>query len=187
MCCNDEDRFNHYAHKCQTSPIHQFALLMVLPDELLFEILSKMTPYTLGRAACVCRKRRYTIRNPVFWRNACLKSWQVPGTLVLVVLLALVRLYDGSWRKMLLLKPKLCTDVKDVAKYLNFHASKADCVFKGSYTLSEDKVEAALLYPGTCSIVLRFRLRSSNSPGQINILERTIVFLNCYYICLNTY
>ncbi|KAG5619782.1 hypothetical protein H5410_005000 [Solanum commersonii] len=38
--------------------IHQ-----VLPDELLFEILSKMIPYTLGRAACVCRKWRYTIRN----------------------------------------------------------------------------------------------------------------------------
>ncbi|XP_047957464.1 F-box protein 7-like [Salvia hispanica] len=27
-----------------------------LPDELLFEIFSKMSPYTLGRAACVCRK-----------------------------------------------------------------------------------------------------------------------------------
>ncbi|WMV26164.1 hypothetical protein MTR67_019549 [Solanum verrucosum] len=30
MCCNEEDRFNHYAHKCQTSPVHQFALLMCL-------------------------------------------------------------------------------------------------------------------------------------------------------------
>ncbi|KAL3325709.1 hypothetical protein AABB24_036777 [Solanum stoloniferum] len=29
MCCNDEDRFNHYAHKCQPSSVHQFALLMV--------------------------------------------------------------------------------------------------------------------------------------------------------------
>lgn len=36
-----------------------------------------MTPYDLGRASCVCRKWKYTIRNPVFWRNACLKAWQV--------------------------------------------------------------------------------------------------------------
>ncbi|KAL3375833.1 hypothetical protein AABB24_002678 [Solanum stoloniferum] len=50
-----------------------------------------------------------------------------------------------------------------------------------------DKVEAALLYPGTHPTLLRFRLRSSNSPGQLNILERTIVFLNYYYLCLNTY
>lgn len=36
-----------------------------------------MTPHDLGRSSCVCRKWRYTIRNPVFWRNACLKAWQV--------------------------------------------------------------------------------------------------------------
>lgn len=36
-----------------------------------------MTPYDLGKASCVCRKWKYTIRNPVFWRNACLKAWQV--------------------------------------------------------------------------------------------------------------
>uniref|UniRef100_M1CJF8 Uncharacterized protein n=1 Tax=Solanum tuberosum TaxID=4113 RepID=M1CJF8_SOLTU len=29
MGCNDEDIFNHYAHKCQPSSVHQFALLMV--------------------------------------------------------------------------------------------------------------------------------------------------------------
>ncbi|XP_059631245.1 F-box protein 7-like isoform X3 [Cornus florida] len=50
-----------------------------LPDELLFEIFVRMTPYTMGRAACVCRKWRYTICNPVFWRNACLKAWHLSG------------------------------------------------------------------------------------------------------------
>ncbi|WMV24751.1 hypothetical protein MTR67_018136, partial [Solanum verrucosum] len=30
MGCNDEDRFNHYGHKCQPSFVHQFALLMVV-------------------------------------------------------------------------------------------------------------------------------------------------------------
>ncbi|XP_015161277.1 F-box protein 7-like isoform X2 [Solanum tuberosum] len=35
--------------------------------------------------------------------------------------------------------------VKDVAKYLNFRGSKASCVFKGSYPLSEDKTAYCLL------------------------------------------
>lgn len=41
------------------------------------QVFARMTPYDLGRAGCVCRKWRYTIRNPVFWRSACLKAWQV--------------------------------------------------------------------------------------------------------------
>ncbi|KAL3513638.1 hypothetical protein ACH5RR_026355 [Cinchona calisaya] len=37
--------------------------------------------------------------------------------------------------------------VKDMVKFMNFCAPKGDCVFGGHYTLSEDKVEAAFLYP----------------------------------------
>lgn len=47
------------------------------------QIFARMTPYNLGRAACVCRKWRYTVRNPVFWRNACLKAWQVTSLLLM--------------------------------------------------------------------------------------------------------
>lgn len=47
------------------------------------QVFARMTPYDMGRATCVCRKWRYTIRNPVFWRNACLKAWQVLLVLVL--------------------------------------------------------------------------------------------------------
>ncbi|KAK6132304.1 hypothetical protein DH2020_033928 [Rehmannia glutinosa] len=199
-----------------------------LPDELLLEIFSKMTPYTLGRAACVCRKWRYTIRNPVFWRNACLRAWQLNGVVENYKILQSE--YHGSWRKMWLLRPRLRTDglyvsrntyiragvaewkitnpvhivcfslisvllvphsvcyfrylrfypsgrflyknssakVKDVVKYMNFRASKADCVFSGQYTLSEDKVEAALLYPGLRPTVLRIRLRLRGTTEGAN-------------------
>ncbi|CAK9164480.1 unnamed protein product [Ilex paraguariensis] len=185
-----------------------------LPDELLFEIFSRMTPYALGRAACVCRKWRYTIRNPMFWRNACLKAWQFSG--VVENYRALHLRYDGSWRKMWLLRPRIRTDglyvsrntyiragvaewkitnpvhvvcyfrylrfypsgrflyknssqkVKDVAKCMNFRASKVDCVFGGHYTLSEDKVEAALLYPGLRPTVLRIRLRLRGTTAGAN-------------------
>lgn len=185
-----------------------------LPDELLFEIFSRMTPYTLGRAACVCRKWKYTIRNPVFWRNACLKAWQLNGVAENYKILQ--SNYDGSWRKMWLLRPRLRTDglyvsrntyiragvaewkitnpvhivcyfrylrfypsgrflyknssqkVKDVAKLMHFRTSKVDCVFSGRYTLSEDKVEAALLYPGLRPTVWRIRLRLRGTTAGAN-------------------
>ncbi|KAL5556175.1 hypothetical protein UlMin_038411 [Ulmus minor] len=69
----------------------------IFPDELLFEVFARMTPYNLGRASCVCRKWRYTIHNPVFWRNACLKAWQLTGLVKNYKLLQLK--YEGSWRK----------------------------------------------------------------------------------------
>ncbi|XP_051139308.1 F-box protein 7 isoform X2 [Andrographis paniculata] len=189
-----------------------------LPDELLFEIFSKMSPYTLGRAACVCRKWRYTIRNPVFWRNACLRAWQINGVAENYKILQSI--YDGSWRKMWLLRPRIRTDglyvsrntyiragvaewkitnpvhivcyfrylrffpsgrflyknssqkVKDVVKFLNFRSAKTDCVFAGQYTLSEDKVEGALLYPGLRPTVLRLRLRLRGTmPGANNRMD----------------
>ncbi|XP_010247678.1 PREDICTED: F-box protein 7 [Nelumbo nucifera] len=185
-----------------------------LPDELLFEVFARMTPYSLGRAACVCRKWRYTIRNPLFWRSACLKAWQLSGPAENYKILQ--SKYDGSWRKMWLLRPRVRTDglyvsrntyiragvaewkvtnpvhvvcyfrymrffpsgkflyknssqkVKDVAKCMNSRASKADCVYSGHYTLSDDKVEAALLYPGLRPTVLRIRLRLRGTTAGAN-------------------
>ncbi|XP_009403691.2 F-box protein 7-like isoform X1 [Musa acuminata AAA Group] len=175
-----------------------------LPDELLLEVFSRMNPYTLGRAACVCRKWRYAIRNPNLWRNACLKIWQASG--VETNYRIVQSLYDGSWRKMWVWRPRIRNDglyvsrntyirtgvaewkvtnpvhvvcyyrylrfypsgkflykissqkVKDVVKCMN-RASKADCVFKGDYILTEDQVETALLYPGLRYTLLRMRLR----------------------------
>lgn len=31
--------------------------------------------------------------------------------------------------------------LKDVAKYMNLRAAKSDCMFRGHYTLADDKVE----------------------------------------------
>ncbi|CAN6439267.1 unnamed protein product [Victoria cruziana] len=176
-----------------------------LPDELLHEIFMRMAPYSLGRAACVCRKWWFTIRNPIFWRNACLKTWQISGPVENCKIVQTQ--YEGSWRKMWLSRPRIRTDglyvsrntyiragvaewkitnpvhlvcyyryirffptgkflyknssqrVREVAKCMNFRASKADCVFSGRYTLTNDQVEAAILYPGLRPTVLRIRLR----------------------------
>ncbi|KAL6525189.1 F-box protein 7 [Orobanche minor] len=198
-----------------SKPFVDTALIhLSLPDELLLEIFSRVTPYTLGRASCVCRKWRYTIRNPVFWRNACLRAWQLIGVVENYKLLQAE--YHGSWRKMWLLRPRLRTDglyvsrntyiragvaewkttnpvhivcyfrylrfypsgrflyknssqkIKDVVKYMNFRSSKGDCVFSGQYTLSEDKVEAAVLYHGMRPTVLRIRLRLRGTTQGAN-------------------
>ncbi|KAL3678700.1 hypothetical protein R1sor_021656 [Riccia sorocarpa] len=58
-------------------PVNDPSLLhRTLPDELLYEVFSRTSPYALGRGACVCRKWRYAIRLPALWRGACLKAWQ---------------------------------------------------------------------------------------------------------------
>ncbi|KAL0326169.1 UNVERIFIED_CONTAM: F-box protein 7 [Sesamum radiatum] len=151
-----------------------------LPDELLFEIFSKMTPYTLGRATCVCRKWRYTIRNPVFWRNACLRAWQLNG--VAENYKVLQSKYDGSWRKMWLLRPRLRTDGLYVSRNTYIRAGVAEwkitnpvhivCYFRylrfypsGRFLY---KVEAALLYPGLRPTVLRIRLRLRGTTAGAN-------------------
>ncbi|KAI0494447.1 hypothetical protein KFK09_024585 [Dendrobium nobile] len=79
-----------------------------LPDELLFEVFSRMSPYSLGRAACVCRKWRYTIRNPILWRSACLKAWQLSGALTNYKIVQ--SMYECSWRKMWIHRPRIRHD-----------------------------------------------------------------------------
>ncbi|XP_042468547.1 F-box protein 7-like isoform X1 [Zingiber officinale] len=188
-----------------------------LPDELLFEVFARMRPYTLGRAACVCRKWRYTVRNPILWQNVCLKIWQSYGAEANYIIVR--SLYNGSWRKMWVQRPRIRNDglyvsrntyirtgvaewkvtnpvhvvcyyrylrffpsgkflykissqkVKEVAKCMN-HASKAECVFRGDYKLTEDQVEAALLYPGMRLTVLTMRLRlRGTTMGANNRLD----------------
>ncbi|KAB5568590.1 hypothetical protein DKX38_002383 [Salix brachista] len=145
-----------------------------LPDELLFEVFSRMAPYDMGRAACVCRKWRYTLRNPIFWRNACLKAWQasiyvsrntyiragvrewkVTNPVHLVCYYRYMRFFPSG---RFLYKTSGQT-VKEVVKCMNFRASKTEGVFSGRYTLTDDKVEATFMYPGLRPTMWRAFLR----------------------------
>ncbi|EEF48332.1 protein with unknown function [Ricinus communis] len=192
-----------------------------LPDELLLEVFLRMNPYDLGRAACVCRKWRYTLRNPVFWRSACLKAWQLCGMVENYKILQ--SKYESSWRKMWLLRPRVRTDglyvsrntyirtgvrewtitnpvhlvcyyrymrflpsgrflyktsshtVKEVVKCMNYRASKADDVFTGRYTLNDDRIEAAFVYPGMrptmWKVCLRIRGTTTGANNRLDILS----------------
>ncbi|KAJ8476967.1 hypothetical protein OPV22_020694 [Ensete ventricosum] len=141
-----------------------------LPGHDIF-VFARMSPDTLGRTAWVCRKWRYTIRNPNLWRNACLGIWQSSGAEANYRIVQ--SLYDGSWRmwlvSMLAEIPThsymwSVTTVKMVAKLMNL-ASKADCVFKGDYILIKDQVETALFYPGLQYTLLKMRLRLRDVPA----------------------
>ncbi|XP_042479908.1 F-box protein 7 isoform X2 [Macadamia integrifolia] len=137
-----------------------------LPDELLFEVFARMSPYSLGRAACVCRKWRYTIRNPVFWRNACLKAWQLSGPVENYRILQ--SRYEGSWRKMWILRPRIRTDGLYVSRNTYIRAGIAEW----KVTNPVHVVEAALLYPGLRPTVLRIRLRLRGTiPGANNRMD----------------
>ncbi|VFQ97859.1 unnamed protein product [Cuscuta campestris] len=62
---------------------------------------------------------------------------------------------------------------------MNFRASRANSVFSGSYTFSEDKVEAAILYPGLRPTVLRIRLRLRGTSEGANNRMDLLALLTC--------
>ncbi|GLJ36845.1 hypothetical protein SUGI_0743820 [Cryptomeria japonica] len=193
--------------------IHQ-----ILPDEILFEVFAHMTPYSLGRAACVCRKWRYAVRIPSLWRKACINTWQLSGKEENFKIL--LTEYGNSWRQMWLLRPRLRFDglyvsrntyiragiaewkttnpvhvvcyyryvrffpsgkffyknsslkLKEVAKSMQGRPSKANSVFCGRYTMVNDQIEAAILYPGMRPTALRIRLRvRGTTTGANNRLD----------------
>eukprot|EP00250_Pteridium_aquilinum_P014643 c22113_g1_i1 orf=231-1166(+) len=105
-------------------PVDLALIHQVLPDELLFEVFARLTPYSLGCAGCVCRKWRYAIRNPVLWQKACLSTWQVFGV---EQNMQIVRsCYGGSWRRMWIERPRLRFDGIFVSRNTYIRAGVAE-------------------------------------------------------------
>uniref|UniRef100_A0A453BZQ9 F-box protein n=1 Tax=Aegilops tauschii subsp. strangulata TaxID=200361 RepID=A0A453BZQ9_AEGTS len=158
--------FNSLTSTPDLALIHQ-----CLPDELLIEIFGRMSPYTLGRAACVCRKWKYTTRNPTLWRNACLKTWQRNG--IEANFRMVQSLYDSSWRKMWVQRPRIRIDGLYVSRNTYIHTGITEWQFKKTVNVVcyyrylrffptgkfLYKIEMALLYPGHRYTLVRMRLR----------------------------
>ncbi|KAI4966165.1 hypothetical protein ZWY2020_042174 [Hordeum vulgare] len=167
-------------HRLTIQQFEQWADLALihqcLPDELLIEIFGRMSPYTLGRAACVCQAnfrmvqslyasswRKMWVQRPriridglYVSRNTYIHTgiteWQFKKTVNVVCYYRYLRFFPTG--KFLYKK------VKDVVKCMHLRASKGDSVFKGDYTLSGDgQIEMALLYPGHRYTLVRMRLR----------------------------
>jgi F-box protein 9 len=113
------------AGSSSSKPVYDSSLLhCMLPDELLQEVFMHMSPYALGRAACVCRKWRYATRSPILWRNACLKTWQVTGWEENERILWMQ--YGGSWRTMWQKRPRLRYDGLYVSRNTYIRAGIAE-------------------------------------------------------------
>lgn len=53
--------------------------------------------------------------------------------------------------------------LKDVAKFMNFRQSKAECVYRGQYTLSDDKVH---IFCSCLCMCVHVYIDTSHAPGK---------------------
>ncbi|MBA0702622.1 hypothetical protein Goari_022787, partial [Gossypium aridum] len=104
----------------------------------------------------------YVSRNTYI--RAGVAEWKITNPVHIVCYFRYVRFFPSGR----FLYKNSSQKIKDAAKFMNFRASKADCVFGGHYTLSDNKVEAAVLYPGMRPTVLRIRLRLRGTTAGAN-------------------
>ncbi|KAG5525072.1 hypothetical protein RHGRI_031677 [Rhododendron griersonianum] len=104
----------------------------------------------------------YVSRNTYI--RAGIAEWKISNPVHVVCYFRYLRFYPSGR----FLYKNSSQKVKDVAKFMNFRASKTESVHSGHYTLSNDKVEAAFLYPGLRPTVWRIRLRLRGTMAGAN-------------------
>ena len=82
--------------------------LMLLPNEILYDIMRRCGPYALGASACVCTRLLDVVRHPELWKRACLEAWSTTGSQKLHALVK--RGYNSDWKSMWIHKPRLRYD-----------------------------------------------------------------------------
>jgi F-box protein 9 len=83
-------------------------VLQALPDEMMVEVLTHVSPYVLGHVACVCKAWRAVVADERLWRQACDQAFkqqfdQEAMTHEVVG-------FDNSWRNFFLVRPHLRFD-----------------------------------------------------------------------------
>ncbi|CAI0393108.1 unnamed protein product, partial [Linum tenue] len=102
----------------------------------------------------------YVSRNTYI--RAGVREWSVTNPVHLVCYFRYMR-FSSSGR---FLYKNSSQVVKDVAKYMNFRAAKGDGLFTGRYSLNDDQVEAAFLYPGLRPTLWKIRLSRLRGTQQ---------------------
>jgi len=82
----------------------------LFPDELVFNIFSRLGPYNLGKAACVCKQWQQHTENPRHWEAACRQAFTAAHKSADLTQKTLRDKYRGSWRRMFLLTPHVRYD-----------------------------------------------------------------------------
>ncbi|KAI8471805.1 MAG: hypothetical protein J3K34DRAFT_384601 [Monoraphidium minutum] len=109
---------------CDPNPLVQdedsLALIQrVFTDEMMGTIFGRLGPYTLGRAACVCRCWRYLCRSPTLWEAAAREALSPPAHRDIApaeLHRTLAHKYSCSWRRMFLEVPHVRFDGVYVAR-----------------------------------------------------------------------
>ncbi|KAG1672950.1 hypothetical protein FOA52_012395 [Chlamydomonas sp. UWO 241] len=91
-------------------PVELAPIQIMLPDEMLLLVLSKLTAYDLGAAACVCRDWMEVIQHPKLWEVACTEAFQMQYPDRAALSRLATTMYRGSWRRMFLEQPHVRFD-----------------------------------------------------------------------------
>eukprot|EP00210_Caulerpa_lentillifera_P002351 g2256.t1 len=86
----------------------QAQIQKLLPYEIMNQLFTKLGPYGLGAASCVCRQWNILAQNPIFWYKACLEAFS--DTSLEENVQRVKEQYSCSWKKMFLQRPHLRFD-----------------------------------------------------------------------------
>lgn len=81
-----------------------------LPDEMMAIVFSKLGPYDLGRAGCVCRQWRCYSNMPKLWERACRDAFQSHKDSNTFIKDNLAKKYNGAWKRVFVEVPHLRFD-----------------------------------------------------------------------------
>ncbi|WIA19484.1 hypothetical protein OEZ85_004096 [Tetradesmus obliquus] len=96
----------------------------LLTDELMTIIFSRLGPYTLGQAACVCRQWRSLTDHQQHWHAACEQAYGLCHKDVSCCLQTVRKSFRGSWRRFFLEQPHL--------RYEGLYVSRNTYIRQGS-------------------------------------------------------
>ncbi|GBF87419.1 hypothetical protein Rsub_00130 [Raphidocelis subcapitata] len=88
-------------------------------DEMMTTIFSRLGPYAMGRAACVCRQWRYLAKSPKLWEAACRDALSPPAHRDIAadqLLKVLAHKFRCSWQRLFLEVPHVRFDGVYVAR-----------------------------------------------------------------------
>lgn len=99
----------------EESEIELSAIQTLLPEEVMLQILLALGPYTLGKAACVCRQWRQLSEHSRLWEPAVKEAFQSCNKNTVHHLNGLgwkelLQKYSGSWKRIFLEHPHLRFD-----------------------------------------------------------------------------
>jgi len=129
-------------------------------------VFARLTAYSVGSVACVCRHWRQLAEHPRLWEGACREAFQLqyPDHAALSKLARTV--YRGSWRRMFLEQPHLRFD--------GVYVSRNTYVKTGAVELSSRKTVSVVAYYRYYRFFPNGTLLYRTSPATIGKVHKSL-------------